>query len=152
MPRWKDRRRAQAGATLVELLVSLMIVGLALVLIVGTFSTALLDATLAKRNTAVQAVVQYELDKISGSQFDPSAGSYSECFATESSATPWHLDVYQDPCPNGQSYTLRVDVLLTPQQSPTRQQLWTISVISLTGGLASPPPIGSSVSTYKVNR
>jgi type II secretory pathway pseudopilin PulG len=151
MRRRKDRRRAQAGTTLVELLVSLMIVGLALVLIVGTFSTGLLEATLAKRNTAVQAAVQYELDKISGSQFDQSAGSYSECFATESSVTPWHLDVYQDPCPSGQPFTLRVDVLLTPQQSPTRQQLWTISVVSWTSGSAS-PPIGSSVSTYKVNR
>jgi type II secretory pathway pseudopilin PulG len=150
MPAWKDRRRAQAGTTLVELLVSLVIVGLALVLIVGTFSTGLLDATLAKRNTAVQAVVQYELDKIGGSQFDPSAASYSECFATESSTSPWHLDIYQDPCPGGQPYTLRADVLLTPQPSPNRQQLWTISVISLTGGPTS--PIGSSVSTYKVNR
>ena len=32
---YKDRRRAQAGTTLVELLVSLTIMGLALVLIVG---------------------------------------------------------------------------------------------------------------------
>jgi type II secretory pathway pseudopilin PulG len=149
MPRWKDRRRAQAGTTLVELLVSLMIVGLALVLIVGTFSTGLLDATLAKRNTAVQAVVQYELDKISGSPFDRAAPSYSECFATESSIPPTPVS-YQVSCPGGQPYTLRADVSLTLQPSPNRQQLWTISVISLTS--ASALPIGSSVSTYKVNR
>lgn len=151
MPRWKDRRRAQAGTTLIELLVSLMIVGLALVLIVGTFSTGLLDATLAKRNTAVEAVTQYELDKISGSQFDASAESYSECFATESSTPPLLLPDYQDPCPSG-PYTLRADVLLTQQQSPTRQQLWTIAVSPWPAASPSPLPIGSPVSSYKVNR
>jgi len=83
----KDRRKAQAGTTLIELLVSLMVVGLALVLIVGTFSTGLLDATLAKRNTAVDAVVQYEMEKIGASAFI-SAAAYSECFATESLTSP----------------------------------------------------------------
>ena len=45
---------------------------LALVLIVGTFSTGLLDASLAKRNTAVGAVAQYELGRIAA---DSSASS-----------------------------------------------------------------------------
>jgi type II secretory pathway pseudopilin PulG len=156
MPRWKVGRRAQAGTTLIELLVSLMIVGLALVLIVGTFSTGLLDATMAKRNTAVEAVIQYELDNISGSTFnpsiDPTLQSYSECFATESSTTPFRLSSFQAPCPNDQPYTLRADVLFTPQQSPTRRQLWTITVIPWSSASPSPLPIGSPVSTYKVNR
>ena len=108
MPAWKDRRRAQAGTTLVELLVSLMIVGLALVLVVGTFSTGLLDATVAKRNTAVQAVMQYELDQIGASPFNAAPSPYSDCFATESPTSPTSA-AFQGPCPSG-SFTLRADV------------------------------------------
>ncbi len=147
MPFSKDRRRAQAGTTLVELLVSLMIVGLALVLIVGTFSTGLLDATLSKRNTAVQAVAQYELDHVMASQFNPAAQSFSECFATESSTPPLIVASYQDPCPSGQPYTLRADVTWVP--GPTgSSQLWTITVKTWPDAAQ----VGSPVSTYKVNR
>jgi type II secretory pathway pseudopilin PulG len=146
MPAWKDRRRAQAGTTLVELLVSLMIVGLALVLVVGTFSTGLLDATLAKRNTAVQAVTQYELDRIGASPFDSSAPSYSECFATESPTSPTLLANYADPCPSA-SFTLRADVTWTSGPTPT-SQLWTITVRTWPDA----SPVGSGLSTYKVSR
>jgi type II secretory pathway pseudopilin PulG len=139
----RDRRRAQAGTTLVELLVSLMIVGLALVLIVGTFSTGLLNATLAKRNTAVQAVLQYELDRISASQFNSSARSYSECFATESPTAPTVLANYLDPCPSG-TYSLRADISWTPA-TPT-SQLWTITVRTWPDA----SPVGTPLSTYKV--
>lgn len=144
---WKDRRRAQAGTTLVELLVSLMIVGLALVLIVGTFSTGLLDAALSKRNTSVQAVTQYELDRVIASQFNPSAQSYSECFATESATSPLIVANYQDPCPSGTLYTLRADVTWVPGPTST-SQLWTITVRTWPDA----SQVGSPVSTYKVNR
>jgi type II secretory pathway pseudopilin PulG len=78
LPSWwpRDRRQAQSGATLVELLVSVVIMGLALTLIIGTFSTGLLDASLAKRNTAGVAVVQYELDQISGGAYDSTPSAY----------------------------------------------------------------------------
>ena len=147
MPRWKDRRRAQAGTTLVELLVSVTIVGLALVLIVGTFSTGLLDATVAKRNTAVEAVVQYELDQITASKFQPIPQAYSECFATESSIPPQPAVSYTGACPSGQPFTLRADVAWGTGLSPT-SQLWTITVNTW----PNPSPIGSPVSTYKVSR
>jgi type II secretory pathway pseudopilin PulG len=146
MPRWKDRRRAQAGTTLVELLVSLMIVGLALVLIIGTFSTGLLDASLAKRNTAVEAVVQYELDRIGASTFQSAPQPYSECFATESSIAPQPAAGYQGGCPGGQPYSLRADV--TGTVSTPSSQLWTITVNTW----PNPAPVGSPISTYKVNR
>ena len=60
LPSWwpRDRRKAQAGATLVEVLVAVVIMGLALTLIVGTFSTGLLDSAISKRNTAALGVVQ----------------------------------------------------------------------------------------------
>jgi type II secretory pathway pseudopilin PulG len=134
----KDRRRAQAGTTLVELLVSVTIMGVALVLIVGTLSAGLLNAALAKRNTAAEAVVQYELDKIGGSQFDPSAKGYSECFATESPAAPM-------PGPCSSDYVLRADV--TVEATTSTSQKWTVTVISLTNGAE----VGSAVSLYKVN-
>jgi type II secretory pathway pseudopilin PulG len=147
MPGSKDRRRAQAGTTLVELLVSLMIIGLALVLIIGTFSTGLLDASLAKRNTAAQAVVQYELDQVGASTFQSSPQPYSDCFATESSTAPQPAVSYQGGCPAGQPYTLRADV--TWGSGPTStSQVWTITVSTW----PNPAPIGTPVSTLKVNR
>jgi type II secretory pathway pseudopilin PulG len=139
----RDRRRAQAGTTLVELLVSLVIVGLALVLIVGTFSTGLLNATLAKRNTAVQAVLQYELDSVSARPFN-SPAPYTECFATESPTSPVVLSNSSAPCPDG-IYSLRAEMTMT---APTAtSQLWTITVTT------SPDrtPVGSPVQTYKVD-
>jgi type II secretory pathway pseudopilin PulG len=146
MPAWKDRRRAQSGATLVELLVSLMIVGLALVLVVGTISTGLLDATLTKRNTAVQAVTQYELQLIGASQFNSSAPSYSECFATESPTSPAPADAYLGSCPAG-PFTLRADVTWKPGPTST-SQMWTVTVSTWPG----PSAVGSPLSTFKVNR
>jgi type II secretory pathway pseudopilin PulG len=145
MPRWKDRRRAQAGTTLVELLVSLMIVGLALVMIVGTFSSGLLNASVAKRNTATVAVVQYEVDSISASQFNALAPSYSECFATENPAAPTRLPGYQQPCASG-AFALRADVTRT-SVSPN-VQLWSVAVRTWPSGVQ----VGTSVSFYKVNR
>ena len=141
----RDRRRSQAGTTLVELLVSVMIMGLALVLIVGTFSSGLLNATVAKRNTATEAVVQYELDSISGGPFDPGAQPYSECFATESTSAPAMTSGYQQPCP-ADSFSMRADVSWTPA-SPTIQ-VWTIGVVSWPGLT----PIGTPVQVYKVDR
>lgn len=135
----KDRRKAQAGTTLIELLVSLMIVGLALVLIVGTFSTGLLNATLAKRNTAVDAVVQYEMEKIGASAFSNSSAAYSECFATESPTSPAPA-----PCSSAQ-YTLRADVTWQPYSATVQQ--WTIAIISLPSGT----PVAGGVSIYKVS-
>lgn len=135
---YKDRRRAQAGTTLIELLVSVTIIGFALVLIVGTLSTGLLNSALAKRNTAAEAVVQYELDKISGTAFQRSPQRYSECFATETAATPTPA-----PCPS--DYTLRADVTVGSLTS-TRQK-WTVTVVSLSDGAQ----VGSAVSLYKVN-
>lgn len=140
---WRDRRRAQAGTTLVELLVSLMIIGLALVIVVGAFSTGLLNATLGKRDVAAQAVVQYELDKINASQYSPAAQPYSECFATETQDKPQVASSAGGACPG--YATLRADVTVT-QLTTTRQQ-WTVSVVSLPSGAQA----GLRISTYKVN-
>jgi len=102
--RWwpRDRRQAQSGATLIELLVSVVIIGLVLSLIIGTFSTGLLDAALAKRNTAAVAVVQYELDSISGGAYTASPPpSYIDCFATEDvESPPTTLPSGQVACPS----------------------------------------------------
>lgn len=133
---YRDRRRAQAGTTLIELLVSLTIIGFAVTLVVGTFSTGVIQSTLAKRNTAAQAVMQYELDAISASAFDKSP--YSECFATENPGWP-------GPCSGG-TFSLRADVA-RQVVSPTVQK-WTVTVISLTDGAR----VGAPVEVYKVQR
>src|SRR5579864_7621743 len=101
------RHRAQAGTTLVELVVSIGIIGLALMLLVGTFSTGLLDATLVKRNTASDAAVEFELERIQSSSFSAAPQPYSECFAVDTAATP-SLIAYRADCPGGSN--LRLDV------------------------------------------
>jgi len=142
----RDRRQAQSGATLVELLVSVVIMGMALALIVGTLSTGVLDAALAKRNTAATAVVQYELDEISGGPYNPSAQPYSDCFATEDAKSP-PTPASGSTCPGG-SYTLRADVTVSPGPNANSTQVWTITVSSW----PSSAPVGSSVQIIKANR
>jgi type II secretory pathway pseudopilin PulG len=127
----KDRRRRQAGTTLIELLVSLTIAGLSLALIIGTFSTGLLDAALAKRNTAAQAVIEYEKAQVGASVYSGSAPSYSDCFATEQPVNPTPATAYLGSCPAG--YPLRADVGRGPYPGSSSVQLWTISVSGTSG-------------------
>ncbi len=146
MPRRMTRRQQQSGTTLVELLVSVVIMGLALVLVVGTLSTGLLDSALAKRNTAAVAVVQYELEEVSSGAFNSSAQSYSECFATEDpSSPPLTLASFGGACPNN-SYTLRADVSVA--SGPGGSQQWTVTVSSW----PAIGQVGNPVSVLKVNR
>ena len=149
LPGWwpRNRRQAQAGTTLVELLVSLVIIGLALVLIVGAFSTGLLQASLAKRNTAGLAIIQYELDQISSGSYNSAAQSYSDCFATEDATSPpATLATFQGACPTA-SYVLRADVTVAPGPVPN-SQLWSIALITY----PSAAQVGAVMQTIKVNR
>ncbi|HKV88714.1 MAG TPA: type II secretion system protein [Candidatus Dormibacteraeota bacterium] len=142
----RDRRRAQSGTTLVELLVSVVIIGFALAIVIGTFSTGLLDATLAKRNTAAEAVAQYELDKISASTYAGDAPGYSECFATESSNAPAPAAGYRGACPDSTD-TVRADVAWVPGAA-ANIQVWTVTVVSL----ATASQVGNPISVLKVDR
>jgi type II secretory pathway pseudopilin PulG len=143
----RDRRQAQAGATLIELLVSLVIMGLALVILVGTFSTGLLQASIAKRNTAAEGVIQYEVEQIEGAVFSDSAQSYSDCFATENATSaPVTLATFQGSCPNS-SYALRADVTVGPGPY-TDTQTWSITVITWPNAAQA----GGPLQTMKDNR
>ena len=143
----RSRRQAQSGATLVELLVSVVIMGMALTLIIGTLSTGLLQSTLAKRDTAATAVVTYELSQVSGAQYGSLPPQYSDCFATENAASaPAPALSYQGGCPDS-TYTLRVDVSSVPGPRPNTQ-LWSITVASW----PSVTPIGQQVQVLKSNR
>lgn len=144
MPAFRDRRRAQAGTTLVELLVSMVIIGLVLVLVVGALSDGLLDSYLSKRNTASQAVAEFEIDKVGASAFNSNAAFYSDCFATESAANPAPA-AWQGACPSG-AYTLRADVSWASLQGNTGVQVWTIKVTSVPSG----SQVGGAISVYKV--
>ena len=144
MSRAERRRRAQAGTTLVELVVSIGIISLALLLLVGAFSTGLLDATLVKRNTAADAAIEFELERIQGSTFSASPGPYSECFAVDTAAAP-SLVGYQGACPSGTN--LRLDVTENDVQAGVVQQ-WTV-VVKTYPALAT---IGAALSVYKIDR
>jgi Tfp pilus assembly protein PilE len=144
MPSRKERRRrAQAGTTLIELLVSVMIIGLAVVVLVGAFSTALLDATLSKRNTAVIAAQEYEMEKITASQFSGTPLAYSECFAVDIAASPTQVGL-GGSCPGGTN--LRADVTEADVQAGVQQ--WAIRVVTY----PSIGSIGSTLSVFKVSR
>ena len=138
------RHRAQAGTTLVELVVSVAIIGLVLTLLVGAFSTGVLDATLVKRNTAADAATQYELERIQASTFSAAPQPYSECFAVDTSSDPAVVE-YQAACPSGSN--LRLDVSEADVQAGAIQQ-WTIQVITYPALTV----IGKPVSVYKINR
>jgi type II secretory pathway pseudopilin PulG len=141
--RRQRRHRAQAGTTLIELLVSVMIIGIAVLLLVGSFSTGLLDATLTKRNTASEAAVEYELEKIGAGIFSATPASYSECFAVDTSAAPAQV-VYQGSCQGGTN--LRADVTETDVQAGV--QKWAVQVRTY----PALGTLGTPVSVYKVNR
>lgn len=137
------RRRAQAGTTLIELLVSTMIIGLAVLLLVGAISTGILDATLTKRNTAVNAAVEYELEKISAGPYSNTPAAYSECFAVDTAAAPTQVGL-GGACPA--STSLRADVTETDVQAGVQD--WTVQVKTY----PSVGAVGTPVSVYKVNR
>jgi type II secretory pathway pseudopilin PulG len=137
------RHRAQAGTTLIELLVSTVIIGSALVLLVGLFSTGAIDSRLAGRNTAADAAMAYELEKVGSMAYTNRPSGYSECFVSNGATNPT-LVGYQGGCPG--SANVRADVI--PSQPQGRPQMWTIQITALPGsGL-----IGTPVSVYKVNR
>lgn len=142
MPSRSRRHRAQAGTTLIELLVATLIMGLALVLLVGLFSTGVLDASLAKRDTAAQAATEYEIEKIGAMPY-PSPSAYSECFPSDGVSSPSVVS-YQGSCPD--SAKIRADVSPTLQGS--LQQQWTVVINTW----PTSSPIGKPVSTYKVPR
>jgi type II secretory pathway pseudopilin PulG len=140
--RRQRRHRAQAGTTLIELLVSTVIIGLALLLLVGAFSTAVINSTLVKRNTAVDAAVSYELEKIGAALFNPTPAAYSECFAVDTASAP-------QPDSNGScpaATNLRADVTEIDIQPGVQQ--WTVQLRTY----PALSPVGSPVSVYKVNR
>ena len=138
------RHRAQAGTTLIELVVSMMIIGLALVILVGAFSTGVIDATLVKRNTAADAALQFELERIQAAAFNTTVQPYSECFVVDGAGSP-SIVGYQAGCPAG--YDLRLDVSGVNVQAGAVQR-WTVQVKTYPSlGL-----IGTPLSVYKLNR
>jgi hypothetical protein len=145
--RRQRRHRAQAGTTLIELLVCTVIIGLALLLLVGAFSTGLIDSTLVKRNTSVDAAVSYELEKIGAAAFVKP--SYSECFAVDSPGAPREV-AFGGTCAGGPA-DLRADVRVGPPEDstiPAGVQQWTVQLVTYPGLI----PVGSPVSVYKANR
>ena len=139
------RHRAQAGTTLVELLVSVMIIGLVLVFLVGAFSSGLVESSLTRRNTAAEATMRFELEAVAAAAFDSTPSPYSECFAIDSAANRAVI-AYQGSCAAG--FSLRADVSEGSSPIGPNVQMWTITVRTWPQQVT----VGSPVSTYKVNR
>lgn len=143
MSRRRARHRSQSGTTLIELLVATVIMGLALTILIGLFSTGAVDSVLAKRDAAAQAATEYELEKIGAMPFNSSPGAYSECFASDGVGSPTVV-AYQGSCPD--TSKIRADVAVSQLQ--VNMQQWTVVL----NGWPATAPIGKPVSTYKVNR
>jgi Tfp pilus assembly protein PilV len=131
------RRRAQAGTTLVELLVATVIMAFALVLIVGLFASGVVDSTLSKRDVSAEAATQYEVDKIASAPYTPTPTGYSECFGTDGT-------VRAGSCSTASG--VKADVSVT--QVSTGLQEWTITV----SAWPAVTQIGNPVSVYKARR
>ncbi len=143
--RRQRRHRAQAGTTLIELLVSITIIGLVVTVLVGAFSTAVVDATVAKRTTAVNAAHEYELEKIGASVFNATPSPYSECFAVDVAAAPTQV-AWGGSCPAGTD--VRADVTWSDVAGQTGLQQWDVRMVTY----PSLGPIGSTLSVYKADR
>ncbi|HKW72258.1 MAG TPA: prepilin-type N-terminal cleavage/methylation domain-containing protein [Candidatus Dormibacteraeota bacterium] len=141
--RRQRRHRAQAGTTLIELLVAISIIGLVLVLLVGAVSDGIIQAAMTKRNTAVTGAVEFELDKIGAAVYTTTPAGYSECFAVDTSAPPAQVGL-GGICPAGTN--LRADV--TEANVEIGVQQWTVKVDTYPA-LAQ---VGQTVQVYKVNR
>ncbi len=143
MSKRSRRHRAQSGTTLIELLVSTVIIGVALVILVGMFSTGVIDSNLSKRQTAAQAATQYEEESIGAMAYKANPASYSECFASDGTGNPSVVG-YLGSCTG--SAKIRADV--SAEQLPGNLQQWTIQIRTW----PAPAPVGIPVSVYKVNR
>lgn len=143
MPSRSKRHRAQAGTTLIELLVSTVIIGVALVLLVGMFSTGVIESNLAKRQSGAQAAIQYEVEKIGAMQYSASPSGYSECFASDGSSSPTVVS-YQGICPS----TARIRADVSAAQLSVNLQQWTIQISTW----PTPALVGNPLSVLKANR
>ncbi len=141
----RTARQTQSGATLVELLVSVVIIGLAMALIVGTISSGLLQAVIADRNTSATGAAQYEMNAVGARQFDGAAQGYSDCFTNAAGTSPVTTPVFAGACPDP-TFTVRADVTVTNGLNGSQQ--WTVSVVSW----PAQTPLGQPVSFLKVNR
>jgi type II secretory pathway pseudopilin PulG len=132
--------------TLVELLVSCTIIGLALSLMTGSFSSAVIGARIARNTTGADLILQSELDRVRAAPYAVAAVSFSECFATEGSLAPAPTVIaYQGSCQGFDLY--RADVSVGPGPVPNVQR-WTVIVQSW----PQPAPIGQAVDIIKDNR
>ncbi|MHB8571835.1 MAG: PulJ/GspJ family protein [Candidatus Dormibacteria bacterium] len=141
----RDRRR-ERGMTLIEVLVSSVILSIALIYIVAAFSSATIGAAVAKRGTGFAMVTSAEKTRILGAAYSASATPYAACYATDepgASPVPSPL-VVATPTACGASYEFRADVVPTPQGSPGVYQ-WTIKV----SVLPQPNVVNSPVVVYQ---
>jgi prepilin-type N-terminal cleavage/methylation domain-containing protein len=119
--------RDQRGVTLVELLVACTIIGLALALMTGSFSSAVIGARIARNTTGAELITQNELDRVRAIPYTAAAAPYSWCYATEGvlAPPPSPAPTYLGACRPSDLY--RADVTVSAGPLPNMQK-WTVSV------------------------
>jgi hypothetical protein len=127
----------------VELLVSVGIIGLVVVLLVGAFSSGLVQSSLTRRDAAANATIRYELEAVAAAGFQDTPNGYSECFTIDADVVPRPV-AFMGSCRNGES--LRADVSEFEPEANVQQ--WTVTVRTWPQQAA----VGKPVATFKVNR
>jgi hypothetical protein len=117
----------QEGIALVEAVVAAAILGGALAMMIGAFSTVSIGTTVAKRSAAAQVAINYEIEKVIASTAPPA--SYSECFGNENvpvlARPPLRTAFPGDACPSG--FFLRADVVYVGSAPGSSAQEWKVS-------------------------
>jgi type II secretory pathway pseudopilin PulG len=129
---------------MVELLVSTTIIGLALSLMTGSFSSALIGSHIARNTTAAEVIIQSELDQVRARTYDASAVSFSECFSTSGGEAP-ATGGFPGSCSASDLYRADVARLADPQPNVQR---WSVTVQTW----PQPRPIVPAVDVFKDNR
>jgi hypothetical protein len=114
------------------------IIGLALALMTGSFSSALLAARVARNTTTAEAIIQTEFDQVRAAPYNDADAAYSECFTSQGGQV---RIAYQGACTDADLY--RVDVSPSPYQPNV--QRWTVLVQTW----PQPRPIVPSVDVLK---
>jgi prepilin-type N-terminal cleavage/methylation domain-containing protein len=135
------RGRHQRGFTLVEMLVTSAVLGVAMVLVVGMISVAVKGGVQEKQLVLLQVAVQYEVDKVSATA--PTAG-YTDCFligdqAGSGPAPAPAVTAGTPSCPAGDNVQAVVSgPSTTTQLSPL--PCWTVTVTYVPTGKSPPGP------------
>ncbi len=121
-----ERRRDQSGGTLVEVLVASALIGVALVVLLGSISSLVLGTRVAERRTIEQRLARNEIETLMAMPFPPPG----DCSSTRTKRTPRPID--------GTTYTIstRTQCLASRGERPLLVE-FTVTVVDPSGASLS---------------